>query len=141
MLRHCRIKAALGARRVLLLTPFRRFVRAQDGVAAVEFGMVAAPFLALLFAIAETSLIFFAGQTLETATADAGRMLLTGEAHTFTSDQFKGEICKRLHGMFGNLSTCKTNLAVEVYNFQKSFSPKPPAPKLDENGKLPEIYQ
>ena len=45
----------------------RRFVRQQSGVAAVEFGMIAAPFLALIFAILETSVIFFAGQALETA--------------------------------------------------------------------------
>jgi Flp pilus assembly protein TadG len=141
MLRQCRMKAALGARRLLLLTPLRRFVRAQDGVAAVEFGMVAAPFLALLFAIVETSLIFFAGQTLETAAADSGRMLMTGEANSFSADDFKAQVCGRLYGMFGNVSSCKTNLAVEVYNFGKSFSPKPPAPALDASGKLPDSYQ
>jgi Flp pilus assembly pilin Flp len=140
MLRHCRMKAALGARRLLSLTPFRRFVRSQDGVAAVEFGMVAAPFLALLFAIAETSLIFFAGQTLETAAADSGRMLMTGEAAAFSADDFKGQVCGRLYGMFGNTTSCKSNLSVEVFNFGKSFSPKPPPPTLDGNGKLPDSY-
>ena len=45
----------------------RRFARRQDGAAAVEFAFIAAPFLALLFAILETSLVFFAGQTLEAA--------------------------------------------------------------------------
>ena len=48
----------------------RRFVRQQDGSAAVEFGMVAVPFLGLTFAILETALVFFAGQTLETAVTD-----------------------------------------------------------------------
>jgi Flp pilus assembly protein TadG len=143
MLSYCEMKAALGAgaKRLLLRTPLRRFVRCQDGVAAIEFGMVAAPFLAMLFAIAETSLIFFAGQTLETATADSGRMLMTGEANAFNADQFKTEVCKRLHGMFGNVTNCKANLTVEVFNFGKSFSPKPPAPTLNELGKLPDSYQ
>ena len=48
-----------------------RFARRQDGGAAVEFGLVAAPFLALLFAIMETAIVFFAGQALETAAADS----------------------------------------------------------------------
>ncbi len=50
----------------------RRFARQQDGAAAVEFALVAAPFSALIFAILETALVFFAGQTLETA-ASASR--------------------------------------------------------------------
>jgi Flp pilus assembly pilin Flp len=36
----------------------RRFIRRQDGTAAVEFGLVAAPFLALLFAIIDSLLGF-----------------------------------------------------------------------------------
>lgn len=50
---------------VLRLLPERatsRFVRQQDGAAAVEFALVALPFLALTFAILETALVFFAGR-------------------------------------------------------------------------------
>ena len=50
----------------------RRFVHRQDGAAAIEFALVAAPFLALTFAILETAMVFFAGQTLETAAAELG---------------------------------------------------------------------
>ena len=60
----------------------RRFARQQDGTAAVEFGLVAAPFLALLFAIIETAFVFFAGQTLEAAVADSARLIMTGQAQT-----------------------------------------------------------
>src|SRR6185437_3168694 len=52
---------------------FKRFARNQDASAAIEFGFVALPFLALLFAILETALVFFANQTLEAAVANAGR--------------------------------------------------------------------
>ena len=44
--------------------------------------MVAAPFLALVFAILETAIVFFAGQTLETAAADSARLIMTGQAQT-----------------------------------------------------------
>ena len=48
-----------------------RFGKRDEGAAAVEFAIVAAPFIAMLFAILETALVFFAGQTLETAAADS----------------------------------------------------------------------
>ena len=64
----------------------RRFARGDDGAAAVEFGMVAAPFLALMFAIMETALVFFAGQTLETAVADSARLIMTGQAQSQSFD-------------------------------------------------------
>jgi Flp pilus assembly protein TadG len=59
----------------------RRFVRQQDGSVAVEFSLVAIPFLGLTFAILETALVFFAGQTLETAVTDSARLIMTGPDH------------------------------------------------------------
>jgi len=56
----------------------RRMVRQEDGAAAVEFALVAAPFLAMVFAIIETAIVFFAGQALETAAADGSRLIMTG---------------------------------------------------------------
>ena len=76
-----RKKLARRTRR-LIAPVFRRFARQQDGAAAIEFGLVAAPFLALVFAIMETAMVFFAGQALETATADSARLIMTGQAQT-----------------------------------------------------------
>jgi Flp pilus assembly protein TadG len=100
MLDIARTRIAAGMR---WLIPARRFVRRQDGAAAVEFALVAVPFLALTFAIIETALIFFAGQSLEAAAASAGRLILTGQAQTdvspttgtagFTQEDFKKLIC------------------------------------------------
>ncbi|MGH8513523.1 MAG: TadE/TadG family type IV pilus assembly protein, partial [Gammaproteobacteria bacterium] len=56
-----RAKLANDARRRQEVGAVRRLVRQQDGSAAVEFGLVAAPFLALVFAIMETAVVFFAG--------------------------------------------------------------------------------
>jgi Flp pilus assembly pilin Flp len=44
----------------------RRFRRNRRGSSAVEFALVAPVFFALLFAIIETVIVFFAGQVLET---------------------------------------------------------------------------
>ena len=60
----------------------RRFRRNRRGSAAVEFALVAPVFFALLFAIIETAIVFFASQVLETITQDSARMIMTGQAQT-----------------------------------------------------------
>ena len=62
----------------------RRFRRNRRGSAAVEFALVAPVFFALLFAILETAIMFFASQVLETMTQDAARTVLTGQAQSGT---------------------------------------------------------
>src|ERR1700731_5367557 len=57
-----------------------RFRRNRRGSAAVEFALVAPVFFALLFAIIETGIMFFASQVLETVTQDAARQVMTGQA-------------------------------------------------------------
>lgn len=85
---------ALTPRQLLL----RRFRRDRRGSAAVEFAMIATPFFALLFAIIETSLVFFAGQVLETGLQDSARMLYTHQAQDggWTQTQFKQDLCNRV---------------------------------------------
>ena len=60
----------------------RRFRRNRSASAAVEFALVAPVFFALLFAIIETALMFFASQVLETITQDSARVVLTGQAQS-----------------------------------------------------------
>lgn len=81
---------------------FRRFIRRKDGATAVEFAVVALPFFALLFAILETALVFFAGQVLQTAAADTARLVLTGQAQNkkMTQAEFAEEACARASAMF-----------------------------------------
>lgn len=77
----------------------RSFLRRQDGAAAVEFGMVALPFFGLMFAILETALVFFAGQSLEAATAEAARQVMTGQVQNAgysQADYKKNVVCAYL---------------------------------------------
>jgi len=110
-----------------------RFLRRKDGAAAVEFAMVAAPFLALIFAILETAIVFFAGQTLETAAADSARLILTGQAQKqgLSQAQFKEEVCKRIYGLFD----CTSGIQVDVRTYS-SFSSINTAKPIDANGNL-----
>ena len=72
---------------------FKRFRRDEDGATAVEFGLIALPFIALMMATIEIALVFFAGQALETAVDTASRLIRTGQAQQdgFNADDFKKE--------------------------------------------------
>lgn len=115
MLEAVRTKIAVGMRRMIPARLARRFVRRQDGAAAVEFALVALPFLALTFAIIETALVFFAGQTLEAAAADSGRLIMTGQAQSggFDKQAFKDAVCARVYGLFD----CKNGIYVDVKTY------------------------
>jgi Flp pilus assembly protein TadG len=121
-------EATRGLGAVRALAPF---VRRQDGGAAVEFSMVAAPFLALLFAILETALIFFAGQTLETAVANSGRLIMTGQAQTqsFDATAFKNAVCAQIVALFN----CQSGVYVDVQTFS-SFSTVTNTSPIDQSG-------
>ena len=131
MLNLIRTKLANGAGRLAAAGAVRRLARQQDGAAAVEFGLVAAPFLALVFAIIETAIIFFAGQALETAVADSSRLILTGQAQSqgMTAATFKNAVCAKIYGLFD----CQNGVSVDVQKFS-SFSNITNTPPIDANG-------
>ncbi|TAK47506.1 MAG: pilus assembly protein [Xanthobacteraceae bacterium] len=94
---------------------FRAFRRDQNGATAVEFALVVTPFLALLFAIIESAIVFFASQVLETAAQDSARMIMTGQvqAANFTAAQFKDNVCSRIYGLFD----CANGVYVDVKSY------------------------
>lgn len=67
------------------------------GSTAVEFGLVALPFLMLLFGIMTVGLFFFTTFSLENAVEEAARLIRTGQAQEsgMTAAQFKQEVCDR----------------------------------------------
>jgi Flp pilus assembly protein TadG len=126
---------ALRARRLLKLDfmrrQVRRFIRKNDGAAAVEFGLVAAPFLALTFAIMETAVVFFGSQVLETAVADSSRLIMTGQAQTqgLTQSTFKDAVCAKIYGLFN----CSGGVYVDVKTYS-SFGSVALTSPVDANG-------
>jgi Flp pilus assembly protein TadG len=96
----------------------RRFRDNRTGASAVEFAIVAPIFLALLFAIIEVALMFFASQVLETITQDSARMILTGQAQgaSYQQSDFKTYVCNQIPALF----SC-ANLVVNVQS-APSFS-------------------
>jgi Flp pilus assembly protein TadG len=83
----------------------RRWRKDESGVTAIEFGMVATPFVMLLFGILSVCLYFFTNFTLENAVWRTARALRTGQvqegkgAYTGTTTQedkknaFKQALC------------------------------------------------
>jgi Flp pilus assembly protein TadG len=105
------------ARTTSLLRLARNLARNRRGSAAVEFAMIAPVFFALLFAIIETAMVFFASQLLETATQDTARLIMTGQAQAssapLTQAQFKTKLCLSLSALFD----CDGGIYVDVQSY------------------------
>jgi Flp pilus assembly protein TadG len=125
------MRKRLAARRRSASQVVGRLARKQDGSAAVEFSLVATPFLLLVFAIMETALVFFAGQTLETAVSDSSRLIMTGQAQQKGFDQaaFKNAVCAKIYGLFD----CAGGVRIDVKKYP-NFSSINLTPPLDANG-------
>jgi len=102
----------------------RALMRHEGGNAIVEFAMVVAPFLALLIAILETALVFFAQQVLQTSTTQAARLIMTGQAQAggMTAAQFQQAVCTdaavlfSCSGIYVNVQTFSSFSSVSQLN-------------------------
>lgn len=103
----------------------RRFGRRRDGATVIEFAIVIIPFLAIMLAIIEIALVFYAGQVLETATADSARRIMTGEVQNEKMDPaaFKSDVCGRLYALF---NCAGIHIDVKTYDTFKEAKTPPP---------------
>lgn len=133
MLQNVAKRIVARGKRLLRWAAVRRLARREDGTVAIEFAFVAMPFFALLVATIETSLIFFAGQTLETAVADSARLIMTLQAQSqnFNYNGFKSQICSRIYALFD----CANGIQLDV-NTATSFSATNTGLPVDANGNV-----
>ena len=82
-----------GARDGAGLRVARRFGRDRSGATAVEFAILAVPFLFLLFATVETGLMFMGQLTLDGGVEQVARLVRTGQ---LDADQMKPEPFRKL---------------------------------------------
>jgi Flp pilus assembly protein TadG len=84
----------------------------------------------------ETALVFFVGQTLETAGSDSARLIMTGQAQAkgLSKDTFKDAVCDNIK-TFG-LFDCIAGLAVDVQKYSQFSDINLSTLPLDEDGKL-----
>jgi Flp pilus assembly protein TadG len=93
-----------------------RFARAERGATAIEFALVAMPFLVLVFALLELGLVILVSLGLENAVIDAGRTIRTGQVQTSggTAATFKAAVCDKMSWIG---PTCSSALQVDVRTF------------------------
>lgn len=101
----------------------RRLHRDENGFTAVEFGMVATPFLMFLFGIINIGLLYFTTFTIENATEGAARAIRTGQAKTanWTKEQFKTQVCNRVPSFVD----CANKVRVDVQIVAEGSDPTP----------------
>lgn len=89
----------------------RRYLSQSDGATALEFSIIALPFLGIIFGILELALVFFTGSVLTQAISDTGRLVRVGSFQSCGSEtEFKSLVCARMN----NLMNCEDNLRVDL---------------------------
>ncbi len=95
-----------------------RFWRSESAATAVEFALVAAPLLLLLFAIIEVSLMLAAQSQLQNAADAMSRLIRTGEVTAadgsikMAEPDFRGELCAKV----SLLRNCETGISLDIRN-------------------------
>lgn len=105
------------------------------GSTAVEFGLIAIPFIGILVAIIQLGVVCLAQQELETAVEKTARTLLTGSAQTsnLTQSQFAASVCANLPALF----TCnKVMIDLRSATSFSSADTSTPTLTYDSNGNV-----
>lgn len=108
----------------------------RSGGAAVDFALIATPFIAILMAIIESAIVLLSGQVLQTATTNAARQIMTGQAQnaSWSATQFKTFVCGGLTVMF---DCNKLNIDVRAFS---GFSAVDLPPVTNADGTLTNAY-
>jgi Flp pilus assembly protein TadG len=116
----------------------RAFARDDRGVTAIEFGILALPFFTIIFAILETTMVFLAGQVLDSALEDASRMIKTGRAQAITGynmASFRTLLCDYTFDIFGDCSGVRIRVK-KLDNFTSTSTTTSPTTCTEESCEL-----
>ena len=111
-----------------------RFRKSEDGIAAIEFAILALPFLTLLFGILELAIVFFAHAALDHGTSQAARLVRTNQIDNTLGEEerkklFREAICENM-AVFRD---CETRLIVDLVSDANTFSATPLPPPAPYN--------
>lgn len=111
--------------------------RREDGVVAVEFALLALPFLMLLLGVLELSFYYASATVLEGAAQQAARQIRTGQVQTSGNPEttFRNLLCDRASVLMkGNCA----NIQYEVININNNTFAGADnyTPTFDANGNL-----
>jgi Flp pilus assembly protein TadG len=119
-----RRKISSAARRSRSPRTLRHFLVTRNANAAIEFALIAPAFIALLMAILQVGLVFVAQSVLQTATSQASRLIMTGQAQNsgLTAAQFQQDVCNyatslfNCAGIYVNVQTFSTFSSIAMTN-------------------------
>lgn len=112
----------------------RSWIKREDGSTAIEFSMLAMPFLYILIGTMEISLMFASNSVLDGAVIDAARLVRTGQAQEYNGnpeDLFKDRLCEKS----SVLLDC-SKLQYEVVEMDKFSDFNSYGPQYDQDGNL-----
>jgi Flp pilus assembly protein TadG len=132
------VEIAAGKRR---RNRFAAFITDRKAATAVEFALIAAPFLAIIAALIQTFLLFFAQSQLEAAVRQSGRQILTGQVQTQDASLTQAQAMAAFHQTVCNngaiLFTCAGLMVdVQVANSWSSANTGMPILTYDSNGNV-----
>lgn len=113
---------------------FKRYLKVNSGVTAVEFALLFFPFFLLIMGIIEVSLFYASGVALEGAATSASRLVRTGQAQQSGDPQstFETAMCDQV----GVMIDC-SDIIFEAVNLGQSFAGiTATPPNLDDDGNL-----
>lgn len=112
---------------------FHGWVKKKEGTAAIEFALMAFPFTFLILGIIEISMMYAAATLLEGATANAARMIKTGQIQEVGDPQaaFRQALCN-----YATVLVRCDDIVVEVQPMASFDSFDQMQPTYDEDGNM-----
>jgi Flp pilus assembly protein TadG len=119
---------------------FASFIKDRRGATAVEFALVAAPFIGLLAALIQTFLVFFAQELLESVVQQSSRQILTGQVQSqqLTQAQFHQVVCNQVAILF---SCSGLMVDVQVATSWSSAGTSAPTLTYNSQGQVSNTWQ
>jgi Flp pilus assembly protein TadG len=116
------------------------FIADNRGATAVEFALVATPFLALIVALIQTFLVFFAQEFLESVAQQSSRLVLTGQVQSqqMKQEDFRKAVCAQAVILF---SCDGVMVDVQVVNAWSAANTSAPTLTFDGDGKVANTWQ
>jgi Flp pilus assembly protein TadG len=125
---------------------FGAFIKDRKGATAVEFALIATPFFALIAALIQTFLLFFAQSQLESAVRQSSRQILTGQVQSHDASLTQTQAAAAFHQTVCNngaiLFTC-AGVMVDVQAASQWSGANAGMPTLtyDSNGNVTNAWQ
>lgn len=115
---------------------FRPWIRRKDGTTAIEFSLMAIPYIMLTLGTIELSIMYASASLLEGATGTAARLIRTGQLQQDQSgrqpeDIFRDSLCQ-----YATVLINCNDISIEVLPLQSFADAENLEPQFDEDGNV-----